>query len=341
MADTFLRQWAMLKLIPHAPRKVDSLSLRAGLQAQGFDVDLRTLQRDLKGLSAVFPMRCDSRSKPFGWQWMSGGRALDVAGMSPPAALALKLMDLHLRPLLPRSTLKALEPQLRSADEVLAQISDRAIGDWPRKVRVIPSGLALLPPDIDEAVLPVVYEALFTNRRFRARYLARDSAARTAHEDYVINPLALVSRGAVLYLVCTLFDYTELRLLVVHRMAQAELTEEPAHIPKDFDLDTYIAKGEFDISSGQLIRLRAILHKHAAQYLTETALSKDQRLRELDDGRVQITASVMQTAQLRWWLLSFGDQVEVLAPDALRQDLMATAQRMLDHYKNPANMYTR
>lgn len=341
MADTFLRQWAMLKLIPHAPRKVDSLSLRSGLLGQGFDVDLRTLQRDLKGLSTVFPLRCDTRSKPFGWQWMSGGRALDVAGMSPPAALALKLMDLHLRPLMPHSTLKALEPQLRSADQVLSQISDRAIRDWPRKVRVIPSGLALLPPDMDETVLPVVYEALFTNRRFRARYQARDSSARTAQEDYVINPLALVARGPVLYLVCTLFELSELRLLVVHRMSHAELTDEPMHAPKDFDLDAYIAKGEFDVSSGQLIRLRAILHKNAAQYLTETALSKDQRLRELDDGRVQITASVMQTAQLRRWLLSFGDQVEVLAPEALRHDLKATAQRMLEHYKNPANSYAR
>ena len=331
MADTFLRQWAMLKLIPHAPRKVDSLSLRAGLLGQGFDVDLRTLQRDLKGLSAVFPLRCDTRSKPFGWQWMSGGRALEVPGLSPPAALALKLMDLYLRPLLPHSTLKALEPQLRSADEVLAQISDRALGDWPRKVRVIPSGLALLPPDIDEAVLPVVYEALFTNRRFRAHYQAHST-----QEDYLINPLGLVVRGAVLFLVCSLSEQTELHTLVVHRMTHAELSDAPARTPKDFDLDSYITKGEFDITSGQLIRLRAILHKNAAHYISETPLSKDQRLRELEDGRVQITVSVMQTAQLRWWLLSFGDQVEVLAPEALRNDLKATAQRMLDHYQKPS-----
>lgn len=330
MADTFLRQWAMLRLIPHAPRKVDSLSLRSGLLGQGFDVDLRTLQRDLKGLSAVFPLRCDTRSKPFGWQWMAGGRALEVPGLCPPAALALKLMDLYLRPLLPRSTLKALEPQLRSADEVLAQISDRAIGDWPRKVRVIPSGLALQPPDIDEAVLPVVYEALFTNRRFRARYQSRST-----QEYYLINPLGLVVRGAVLFLVCTLSDQAELRTLVVHRMSLAELSDQPTRTPKDFDLDTYITKGEFDITSGQLIRLRAILHKNAAQYISETPLSKDQRLRELEDGRVQITASILQTAQLRWWLLSFGDQVEVLAPEVLRNDLKATAQRMLEHYQKP------
>jgi predicted DNA-binding transcriptional regulator YafY len=145
----------------------------------------------------------------------------------------------------------------------------------------------------------------------------------------------------VLYLVCTLFELSELRLLVVHRMSQAELTDAPLHAPKDFDLDAYIASGEFDVSSGQLIRLRAILHKNAAQYLAETALSKDQRLRELQDGRVQITASVMHTAQLRRWLLSFGEQVEVLAPESLRHDLKNAAQGMLEHYQHPANRFAQ
>lgn len=330
MADTFLRQWAMLKLIPHAPRKVDSLSLRAGLRQQGFEVDLRTLQRDLKTLSAVFPLRCDTRAKPFGWQWMSGGRAMDVAGMSPPAALALKLMDLYLRPLMPHSSLKALEPQLRSADEVLSQISDRTIRDWPHKVRVIPSGLALLPPDIDEAVLSVVYEALFTNQCFSTRYQAHDGT----REDHLVNPLALVARGAVLCVVCTLAAQDQPRQLLVHRMLHAGLSETASHPIADFDLDRYLEQGEFDSPSGQLIRLRAILHKHAAQYVSETPLSKDQRLRQLEDGRVQITASVMQTAQLRRWLLGFGDQVEVLAPDSLRNELKTTAQRILARYKS-------
>ena len=331
MAETFLRQWAMLKLIPHAPRKVDSLSLRTGLRQQGFQVDLRTLQRDLKTLSALFPLRCDTRAKPFGWQWMSGGRALDVAGMSPPAALALKLMDQYLRPLMPHSTMKALEPQLQNADQVLSQISDRAIRDWPRKVRVIPSGLALLPPEIDEMVLSVVYEALFTNHRFTVRYQGHDGG----QLEQRVNPLALVARGAVLSLVCTLETSAEPRQLLVHRMSHAALDSETARTPADFDLDRYLAQGEFDSPSGQLIRLRAILHKHAARYVAETPLSRDQRLRQLDDGRVQITASVMQTAQLRRWLLGFGDQVQVLAPESLRKELQETARRILQHYQSP------
>jgi len=333
MADTFLRQWAMLKLIPHAPRKLDTTNLRNQLIDQGFDVDVRTLQRDLKALSNMFPLRCDTRSKPFGWQWMSGGRGMDVPGLSPQAALALKFLDSYLRPLLPLSTLKALEPQLHNANEVLAHISDRAIRDWPRKVRVIPAGLAFLPPKIEEGVLPTVYEALFTNCRFRARYRARESASRSEREEYLINPLGLVVRGAVIYLVCTLFEYPDVRQLVLHRLREPVLTDTPAWVPEGFDLDAYIEKGEFDISSGKRIRLRAVFEKRVAKFIVETPLSKDQRLHELDGGRVQLTASVMETEQLRWWLLSLGDQVEVLAPDSLRESIYEVARNVVARYK--------
>jgi predicted DNA-binding transcriptional regulator YafY len=277
-------------------------------------------------------LHCDNRSKPFGWQWMSGGRGLDVPGLSPQAALAIKFMDAYLRPLLPLSTLKALEPQLHNANEVLAHISDRAIRDWPRKVRVIPAGLAFLPPQIDEGVLPVVYEALFTNVRFRAHYRARESASKSAREEYLINPLGLVVRGAVIYLVCTLFEYPDVRQLVLHRLRDPALTDQAAWVPKGFDLDAYIEKGEFDISSGKRIRLRAVFEKRIAKFIVETPLSKDQRLSDLEDGRVQLTASVMETEQLRWWLLSLGDQVEILAPDSLRESVYTVAQNMVARY---------
>ncbi len=332
MSDTFLRQWAMLKLVPQAPRKIDTRHLASGLKEQGFKIDQRTLQPDLKMLSGMFPLHCDTRSKPYGWQWISG-RGLDVPGMSAQAALALKILDAYLRPLLPRSTLSALEPQLKNANEVLANISNRAIRDWPRKVKVIPAGLNFLPPEIDAAVLPVVYEALFTNQRFRARYQALQSASRGKHQDYLINPLGLVVRGPVLYLVCTLFEYPQLRQLAVHRLHNAVLTEDPVKIPEGFDLARYIEQGEFDVSTGNRIRLRAVLDKRVAQLVTETPIAKDQRLRDRDDGRVQLTASLMDTGQLRWWLLSLGDQAVVEAPESLRKELYDTARGMVARYE--------
>jgi len=44
---------------------------------------------------------------------------------------------------------------------------------------------------------------------------------------------------------------------------------------------------------------------------------------------------VKDTLELRWWLLGFGDKVEVLAPKALREEFSAVTQRMAVQYRKP------
>ncbi len=40
-----------------------------------------------------------------------------------------------------------------------------------------------------------------------------------------------------------------------------------------------------------------------------------------DDDYFRLTATVDDTAQLRWWLLSFGSKVEVLEPAGRREEM--------------------
>lgn len=64
---TLLRQWEMLKLLPKTPEpQVTVKHLREGLAAAGFDVDERTIQRDLKALADIFPIDVQDRSPPLG-----------------------------------------------------------------------------------------------------------------------------------------------------------------------------------------------------------------------------------------------------------------------------------
>ena len=70
MSDTILRQWAMLRNIPHAPRRITTSVLRDRLIEEGYRVDIRTVQRDLGKLSLLFPLISDGRSRPYAWSWM-------------------------------------------------------------------------------------------------------------------------------------------------------------------------------------------------------------------------------------------------------------------------------
>jgi predicted DNA-binding transcriptional regulator YafY len=132
-----------------------------------------------------------------------------------------------------------------------------------------------------------------------------------------VNPLGLVARGNLLYLVCTLWDYQDIRQLALHRVLTASPTDKPVKRPDGFNLDQYIERGEFQYPVGPMIQLKAKFSRRAAAHLVETPLSEDQVIESLDADHVLVTARVRDTAQLDWWLLGFGSSVCVTEPSEL------------------------
>lgn len=64
MPDTTLRQITMLSLVPRRPPGITTEALRSALAARDFDVNLRTVQRDLVRLSVPFPLVSRTRRSP-------------------------------------------------------------------------------------------------------------------------------------------------------------------------------------------------------------------------------------------------------------------------------------
>lgn len=56
-------------------------------------------------------------------------------------------------------------------------------------------------------------------------------------------------------------------------------------------------------------------------YVRERQWSKDQRIEELDDGSFILTFSARSDLELVKWVLSFGQEAELLAPEHLRQQV--------------------
>ena len=57
-----------------------------------------------------------------------------------------------------------------------------------------------------------------------------------------------------------------------------------------------------------------------------------QTIEEVADGYVIVKAEISDNAQLSWWILGFGDQVEVLAPMRLRQDIANISKSLARTY---------
>ena len=66
--------------------------------------------------------------------------------------------------------------------------------------------------------------------------------------------------------------------------------------------------------------------------MEEATWHASQRVQREDDGSLTWRATVAGTIEIRLWILSWGDDVEVLEPPELRTDVTATMGRALARY---------
>lgn len=318
-ATTFYRRVRMLGLIPRYPDKITARQLTGKLKALDFDITKRTVERDLEALlnTLKVPITYDENGREYCWFWPAEAPRTEFPTMSPATALSFLMVEQFMDKLLPPALHEQLQDYFATARNVLRSEDPerRAAAEWPDKVRVVPTGQPLLAPDIPPEVLHGIYQAVLHNRRFQATYRPRSEDGN--ERDYVINPLALVVRNHLIYLIATLWDYDDIKHLPLHRFRQVTLLDQASRKPDGFDLDAHLYKSRaFDLPDpkGRKIRLVAWFTEGAAYHLHETPLSEDQTIESDGEGWVKLTATVLDTEQLWWWLRSFGEQVEVVEP---------------------------
>lgn len=303
--ETVLLAVELLRRIPRG-RKVTARELHQQLEDTGISRDLRTIQRQLEMLSEHFEIERDDRSKPYGYRWLEQSKALALPNLTAQESLLLQLAEEHLRNLLPARLMKSMEGFFSQARRNLGPDSSaRLEREWPNKVRVVATSQPLLPPKIVPGVFEVVSEALYSNRWLHLDY--RNSSGNRSKVD--VMPLGLVQQGPRLYLVCRYRGYDNERNLALHRILSAEMTTLTFDRPSEFDLKKYDDDGRFGFGDGEKVGLTFRIERDAGLHLLESPLSTDQQVIELDDGTLEISATVVDSAMLEWWLRGFGDAV--------------------------------
>ena len=326
---TLARQWELLKLLPsHKPGKT-SRDLCESLEAAGHVVSKRTVERDLMELSRIFPICSNEISRPYGWYWKPGAR-VDFPGIALTEAVSLGLLEDLLRQLIPPAFVGALEGRFSEAREKLKALPQNAYAKWADLVRYIPPGMPFLPPSISASVLSAVQDALLHRCQLKVRYTGPGAAA---PKELVLHPVALIQQGARSYLLASTFDYENLRQYAVQRIQTAEVLAEKVKRPKGFSLDTYLAKGGGQFGSGKGITLKAYLTDELATILRETAISPDQKI-TTRGGKNTLTATVKDSWQLHFWVLSQGPDITIVEPTSLRKDIIGKLQDSLANYQS-------
>jgi predicted DNA-binding transcriptional regulator YafY len=299
------------------------------MEAAGHNVTKRTIERDMEELSRIFPITRNEVSIPYGWHWRENAR-FDTLGLDLSEAVSLGLMEDVLRQIMPPAFLSALEGKFSLAREKLAALPKIPHARWADLVRYVPPGLPFIPPSIAPSVLPAIQESLLHQRQLQVVYL---SAGSDAAKEQTLHPLSLIQQGARSYLVATAFQYDKPLLYAIHRIASATVLEEPAKRPKGFSLDVFLAGGGAQFANGESITLKAQVSDELARLLEETPLSKDQKI-TTRAGVHTLTATVQESWNLHFWILSQGASIAVLKPVSLRKQIIAALENALGNYQS-------
>ena len=327
--NTIARQWQLLKLIPTRAPGLEARLLTQQLQDAGFSVSKRTVERDLQELSLLFALQCNEKSKPYGWYWMRDA-SLDIPGITLAEALSLTLVESQLRQLLPAPLVESLQARFNLAKSKLKALDTMNAGArWPDKVVSVSAGMQLLPPKIDGELLQKVQQALLEDKQLEVSYHALHQSA---VKQYRLNPLGLIQRGQISYLIASAEPYSDPLRFAIHRFVQVEITETPAVIPAEFNLQRYLASGAMEFSEGETIKLEFIAKAVLANLLLETPLSADMACVKLDNDDYHISATVHKGWQLNLWLMSQSRYLTVLAPQDMRQSIKQQLAEALAKY---------
>lgn len=330
-AKALSRALDTLLTLTSKPEGMTTPELFALKQAADPTAEKRTLERDLLFLEKEFSITCETKGRTNHWKASTAlGRNI-TPGLSKASALALIISLRHNEHILPESLRLQLRPWTDQARQLLS--NDRDLGtEIHNRIAVIDRGPHLAPAEIESGVFEQIYQALNRNVQIDISIQARGSTEIKVHK---LIPLGIVSKERVLYLVGQRPDFGSPYLLALHRMLSAQIMlgySCPADTAKRFD--DYVNRDQ-ELSfphETSTIELKFAMTRRIALHLLERQLSNDQKVVEEDEDNIIFTATVVHNQELEWWLLGFGDDVEVLEPPELREFMAIHAANLANYY---------
>ena len=325
-AATTARQWQVLSQLQRN-RWVGTTHIYEQLMMAGFDISLRTVQRDLNALAKRFPIE-KNNANPQGWRWKEDAPLQSLPHMNLSQAVAFNMVEANLTQLLPPVILDELFPWFDLARRQLK--NSKVTHSWIDRVRIEPATQPLIAPHIDLDSKDNIYHALFYQLQINACYTRSNKSEAS---EYTLNPIAIIQRGVIIYLLATRTDDPDatIRTFALHRFDRVEILESAAKTPDNFQLDTYLDEGSMGFSHplfgelaerGKNTAVELQFTQKAGRSLTESKLSDDQIVTSNDDDTLTIKATVNLTSQLVWWLRGFGSGLLDAKPALLYQAVL-------------------
>lgn len=310
--------------------------------AEVFRVTAKTIRRDIDALSGYYPIidERDGRSVTY--------RFTDNYRYVPPPLTPIELATLVLaQESIAATGLTALgSPFARHGRSLLAKVKSSLhplVRDKLDALAAVFGTSSIAAKDFapHAALIDRLTQAAVEQRRLRLHYHALNTDLVT---ERTVEPYAVYfdPDGATLKLIGFDHHHHTIRPFSIDRIRNSRVTDEKFTRPPDFDLQSYLSANCFNGIHGEPLTVRLRAEGVTARVFAERLFHESQRIIERTTRAAAARQTETITIEMRVaagrgllrFILSWGADVEVISPPALRREVAQAYKHALAHYGN-------
>lgn len=314
LEEQFYRLIRTLQLIESEPWKWDV----AGLELE-FNVGHATVERDIRILRGWGTIE-----RKNGYFAVKDLKFLPT-NFTPSEALSLVLAGSMVAQRIGIPPTEAMQSALRKIDDLLPEQVDAMIKRMQKRLNV---GINLIR-ECNSEVLDAISKAVSGHNPIEIDYyvLARDEVTRRK-----VDPCGLTFRFGTWYIIGYCHLREDVRTFAVDRIRRMRVLNEHFKYPADFDLQAYLERGWSLQADAEPEDIVLRFGPEIAAWIASCRFHPNQKITPQPDGSVLFEVTVAGVDEIKHWVLSFGDKVEVLAPADLRSSIAETVANLARVY---------
>jgi predicted DNA-binding transcriptional regulator YafY len=180
--------------------------------------------------------------------------------------------------------------------------------------------------DLNDDTFSKLQKAILENRVVNMHYYLPSEVGEIFAE---LSPYHLVFNKYAWFVIGNSSFHKGIRCFRLNRIKEMEVLDECFVRPEKFDVDEYFGRAWFMKREGRLYNVKLKFLPGVARDVAEVQWHNTQKVNFEKDGSAIIEFRVDGLNEIKWWILSYGDHVQVLAPRILQRTITDIAQKVV------------
>lgn len=174
-----------------------------------------------------------------------------------------------------------------------------------------------------------IENAITNNIKIEIKYYS----IRSGLGSRIVEPYFIMFRGRAFYYVAYCIKSKEFRTFRIDRTISVMFTDSIFRRRPGVDARTYF-DGSWSVFLGEKVDVTIMFTGTAAKLIGSSSHHPNETKKFYEDGRVKYSITTRGIEEIARWILSYGNEAEVIKPVSLRDELFRLGKQLSNMYEN-------